>query len=346
MLQLLSNLADMLPVGVIVLDVEGRAVVYNAVEERLAGRRREEVLGRDFFGELGVCMNIPAMAGVFREKIGREPFAVEADFSFPFPLLAIPREVRVLLTSFEANGQHYGLLVIRDVAFERSVDRVRETLTQMFVHDVKNPLTAIALSLSLAEMRARDDVLALEAIADAREGCRRIESVLINLLDTARLETNTLPLSKREVDLSALAREAAGLSRAPALTAFCTIEVEEGGEPVIANVDPDIVLRIIRNLVDNASRFAKRVSISTHADEGRAVIAVSDDGPGIPAASRGKIFERFAPVGQEGAHARARNQGLGLTFVQLAARAHGGDTTVDCPPGGGTVFRVSLPAIG
>lgn len=333
----------MLPVGVVVLDAEGKAVVYNAVEERLAGRRREEVLGRDFFREHAICMDIPEMAGVFREKIGRESFFVEGDFSFPFPLLAIPREVRVQLTSFESSGQHYGLLVIRDVAYERSVDRVRETLTQMFVHDVKNPLTAITLSLSLVEMRARDDVLALEALADAREGCRRIETVLMNLLDTARLETNAFPLATRDVDLAELTGKAASLCRVAALAASCTVEVETGPEPVVANVDPDIVVRIVRNLVDNALRFAKRVKISTVVEDGQAVIVVADDGPGIPFAARGKIFEKYAQVGQEGAHARARNQGLGLTFVQLAARAHGGHVAVDCPPSGGTVFRVSFP---
>lgn len=343
MINILSNLVDELPVGVIVLDVEGRAVVYSATEARLSGRPREDVLGRDFFREHGVCMDVPAIAGVFREKVGREPFFAEADFSFPFPFLSTPREVRVRLTSFEANGAPYGLLVIRDVAFERSVDLMRQTLNQMIVHDLKNPLTAVASSLSFLEERANDDADALAAIADAREACRRIESILLNLLDSARLETNALPLTRREVDVSLLAAKAAELARAAARSAPISIEVMPAPLPALAIVDPDIVLRILQNLLDNALRFGSRVTVSTEVGDDRVVVAVADDGPGIPLEAREKIFEKYARVGPEGSHARARNQGLGLTFVQLAARAHGGDTTVDCPPSGGTIFRVVLP---
>lgn len=344
MIQVLTSLVDMLPVGVIVLDAEGKAVIYNAVEERLAGRRREDVLGRDFFREHAVCLDIPSMAGVFRANIGREPFSVEGYFSFPFPFLATPREVRVRLTSFEANGRHYGLLVIRDVAFERSIDRMEQTLTQMIVHDVKNPLTAVSLSLSLVEMRAQGDALALEAISDAREGCRRIEAILLNLLDTARLETNALPLVKRRADLSVLAERAAELSRPAALSAGCTIEVAPSSIPAFADVDSDIVLRMLHNLIDNSLRFAKRVTIAIEIRDSSAVVEVADDGPGLPLAAREKIFEKYAPVDEQGSHRRSHNEGLGLTFVRLAARAHGGDTTVECPSGGGTIFRVSFPA--
>jgi photoactive yellow protein len=343
MLHLLTQLIDSLPVGVIVLDAAGRVVLYNRVEELLAGRRREDVLGSDFFVQHGFCLDVPLIGGHFRERIGRAPLEAEGDFTFPFPFLATPREVHVQLSSFEANGAPYGLLVLRDIAHERSVELMRQTLSQMLVHDIKNPLTAITMTLEhLALSPAlRDDKDALDAVGDAVEASRRIESMLVNLLDTARLETNQFPLTLTKVDVHALARRAVSLEGAVARGNRALVTLVEAPAPVVAEVDADIVLRICENLVDNALRHAQAVTVAVYARDACAVIEVKDDGPGIPPEARAHIFDKFSQV--PGGRERRTNRGLGLTFVQNAARAHGGDASLECPPEGGAVFRVVLP---
>ena len=341
MLDLLTRLIDGLPIGVVVLDRSGRAVLYNRVEEMLTGRRREDVLERDFFVEHAYCLDVPLIAGHFRERIGRGPLDAEGDFSFPFPFLARPREVHVQLSSFESRGAPFGLLLFRDISHERSVEQMRQTLSQMVVHDIKNPLTAITGALEQVEPMVRDDADAREAIQDAFEASHRIESMLLNLLDTSRLETNEFPLRLQSTDVHGLAKTAVNLARTVARGNEATIRLTSSDAPVMAEIDPDVVLRIFENLIDNALQHAHSVTVSVTQRETTTVIEVSDDGPGVPPDVREHIFEKFS----QGQNRRSRraHRGLGLTFVQNAARAHGGEASLDCPLEGGAVFRVVLP---
>jgi hypothetical protein len=103
-------------------------------------------------------------------------------------------------------------------------------------------------------------------------------------------------------------------------------------------------VRVLRNLVDNARRHARSrvvVTVARHGDA--AVIEVSDDGPGVPAADRARVFERFVRLDD----ARARSDGgsgLGLAIVAEVVAAHGGTVELADAPGGGALFRVRLPA--
>ena len=344
MINILSRLVDALPVGVVVLDARGRAVVFNRVEERLSGRRREDVLGTDFFAAHAACMDVPEFGGAFREAIGRRPFHLEAEFSFPFPFLTRPREVRVQLSSFEANDQPYGLMVVRDVAHERAMAVMRETLHQMIVHDLKNPLAAVTASLHFVTPYVRDVVDAREAIEDGIVSARRIEQLLVNVLDTSRFETDEFPLALAQTDIGALARRAVAMERALVRSRALSIELHVPSEPVVAHVDADVVLRILENLIDNAARHARRVVVSVLPTENGVSLEVGDDGPGVPAALQTRIFEKYLTASPDEPQRRGMNRGLGLTFVQLAARAHGGDAQVLTGPLGGALFRVLLPA--
>lgn len=343
MLELFTRLIDSLPVGVVVLDAAGRAVLYNRVEETLAGRRREDVLGRDFFREHAYCLDVPLIGGHFRERIGRGELKAEGDFTFPFPFLVTPREVHVQLSSFESDGAPYGLLVLRDISHERSVELMRETLSQMLVHDIKSPLTAVTMALQHLQPIVCAPEDACEAVADALEASRQIESMLVNLLDTARLETNEFPLLLDNADVHAVAAKAVSLARAVARASGAVVSLPPAASPVLAEVDADVVLRICENLIDNALQFARVVRVTVTLRDTNVVIEVADDGPGVPAPERAHIFEKFSQA--SGRKARRRNRGLGLTFVQNAARAHGGDASLECPPEGGSIFRVVLPVV-
>ncbi|MDP2270258.1 MAG: HAMP domain-containing sensor histidine kinase [Archangium sp.] len=342
-LSLFSRLVDSLPIGVIVLDAAGRAVVYNRVEELLTGRRRESVLGTDFFRVHGYCMDVPHLAGQFRERIGKGPLSAEAEISFPFPFLATPREVHVQLSSFEADARPYGLLVIRDVSHERSVSVMRETLGQMIVHDMKSPLSVMTSNLSYLSSVVRDDADAKEAVGDSLEAARQMHSMLTNLMDSSRLETNSFPVSVAPVDLCVKATQAVGLARAVARAREVKLVLELPAEPVLALLDPDLVLRVFENLIDNAMRKAHLVKVSVRDEGSQVVLEVADDGPGIPPEERERIFEKYAQVVPGTSHTRGNNRGLGLTFVQHAARAHGGDASAHAAPTGGALFRVTLP---
>lgn len=114
-------------------------------------------------------------------------------------------------------------------------------------------------------------------------------------------------------------------------------------QPLVVHGDHDALAGAVRNLVDNACRHtAERVEVSVHGDDGHAVVRVDDDGPGVPADQRARIFERFARVDA----ARARSDGgtgIGLAIVRSVAEAHDGAITVGDAPSGGARFELRLP---
>ncbi len=343
-LPILTELFDSIPLGIIVLDTSGRVIIYNRAEELLASRKREDVVGREFFVEVAPCMNVRQLGGEFRSKIGRERLNNEVEFSFPFPFLNEPRDVKVRMNSFEVQALTYCFLTVEDVSKERSVERMKETLQDLIVHDLKNPLTVMLANLGYLEQEqsVRDGQDTLQAVEETIRATERLGSMVVNLLDITRLETNSLPLKRRTVDLRQLVSATANAAAAVGRMRSATVEADVSSGLIEASIDEDVLRRALENLVDNALRYAKAVTIGASVRDTNIVLFVRDNGPGIPQPVRDRIFDKYAQV--VGGGATSHNRGLGLTFVRLAARAHGGDATVQCPASGGSLFELTFPA--
>ncbi len=342
----IETLFDSLPVGVIALDQEGRVVVFNRHEERLAGRKRERVLGKRFFDEVAPCMNVRQLAGAFFDQVHAGTLDTKIEFSFPFPNVSQPRDVFVRMASFIADGAPHALLMVEDVSMQRSVERLKDMLSTLLVHDMKSPLTGVLANLEFVRSELHRDLgpsVALDAVADGIDGALRLSRMIHDLLDITRLETGTFPLDRKTDDVGAVVAEAV-LGAGAAARARNIVVQTDLKRPLDAPIDGAAVRRVLDNLIDNAVRHTKpgsRVVVAGWSDGGDVVIDVVDQGPGIPAELRERIFEKFAQV--DGGRTRSGNHGLGLTFVRMAVRAHGGDVTLVDTPGVGTTFRVRLP---
>jgi photoactive yellow protein len=345
----LMSLLEQLPVGVVLLDARGRVVQYNRYEEVLAGRSRDEVLGREFFRDVAPCMNVRELGGRFYEEIGRTPIALQLEFSFPFPHLAQPREVVAKLTSFEVGGAPYGCLLIEDVSAKRAVERMKDTLGSLLVHDLKNPLSVALTNLGMLREQASvlADPEARECLDGAVRATNRVQRMVHNLLDVARLESPSLPIQRADVDVRRLVTETAHELRTLANLRGVSIHVETPDTPLVAHVDEDVLRRALDNVIENGVRYARtRVTLRVESSASALRFVVVDDGPGVPESVRERIFDKFAQVqGQIDGPRRRLNQGLGLTFVRLAVRAHGGTVSVGDPPGGGCAFTLEVPMV-
>jgi two-component system, sensor histidine kinase and response regulator len=221
-------------------------------------------------------------------------------------------------------------------------ETARDTLTHMIVHDLRSPLTGLRAYLDLLRMAANGNPEVLDYASEAQLIAGRLTEMISQVLDVSRMESGQMPLSLKETDLVALLPAAiAALGPAPNGIALV---YELPDAPVWLKCDPDLISRVVVNLVGNAFKFTPRegqVRVGLAGEPDRVRITVTDNGPGIPPEFRNKVFEKFgqAPLGQASGN---RSSGIGLTFCKLAVEAHGGRIGLEGAEGGGARFWVEL----
>ena len=204
-------------------------------------------------------------------------------------------------------------------------------------HELRSPLTSMRTQLEVAKHLGEGGELATDLLADVARLSTLVEDLL--LLARAGSETNHPP-ARESVNVRAL------LIATGDRYAGARVPVSIADGPVVyANVNPEELRRVLANLVDNAVRHARsNVALSVRAEGGRAVLTVVDDGPGIPADERERVFERFARL-DDARDRDAGGTGLGLPIVrELLRRSDGSISLQDNPSGPGLAAEVHLPA--
>jgi signal transduction histidine kinase len=240
------------------------------------------------------------------------------------PLPASRDEIHLLATTLN------GMLARLDASTARQRAFVADA-----AHELRSPLASLRTQLEVAVATGTtadpDDLLA---------DVERLTRLVGDLLLLARMEDGA-PLDRRRepVDLLAVARDA--VTR----IAPTRVPVTVAGTPATVAGDPDVLARMVANLVENAVRYARSgVSVRVAENGAEAVLTVADDGPGIPAADRDRVFDRFTRLDD----ARDRGSGgtgLGLAIVREGVRRHGGTVTLgEADPSPGLVVTVGLPA--
>ena len=204
-------------------------------------------------------------------------------------------------------------------------------------HELKSPLASLRQYAEIA--RSYPDRMSEAELAEAvlDEG-GRLERLVRNLLLLARVDEQSLGLATDSVDLDDLL-----LAEGTRLRGTTELSVDTSAVAAVrVPGDAGLLGQVVRNLADNAARHATstvRLSVSQRAG---AVIVVEDDGEGIPAAERDRVFERFVRL-DEARGRDAGGTGLGLAIVRELVAAHGGTVAVDASTLGGARFAVSLP---
>ena len=220
----------------------------------------------------------------------------------------------------------------------------KERLMGFVVHDLKNPVSNIDLQAQLL-VRDRLSPDAREAGAHIREEVRSLMRLLLNLLDLSKSEEGRLVPARTAVDLASLLGDVcdalAGRARAREISLRQVVSAPS------VNADPDLLRRVLENLLENALRHAPPnsvVTVSASTRRGAIELGVADAGPGVPPAHREAIFDRFLQVDKPEQAANRSGRGLGLAFCRLAVEAHGGRIWVeDAQPG--ALFLLSIPHV-
>ena len=222
----------------------------------------------------------------------------------------------------------------------------KDEMAALMVHDLKSPLSAIAMNLDVAlsalpEDGSCDDVRA--ALEDCRLGSARLFRMIANLLDIARSEDGRLVLRAAPVDLGALLAKVAQDHATEARLREVQL-VWSCNAKGFFELDPDLFGRVIENLLENGFRYTRpggKMLLSARDVGGAIELHVANDGPPIPAEARMRIFEKYGQVATNTGSARV-NRGLGLYFCRVAAEAHGGGIDLCDERGMTTCFRVTV----
>src|ERR671911_1422987 len=208
-------------------------------------------------------------------------------------------------------------------------------------HELRTPLTAIGGHVeALREGVARDEASRNESLGVIAAEAARLERLVGDVLDLAKLDTRRFTLRREEVDMGRLLESAYSTFAEEARRRRIDYRQVIKARPVIV-ADGDRVLQIISNLLSNAFRWTPdggRVELALEQENGTISVAVQDSGPGIPKDDVDRIFRPFWSRDGLGT-------GLGLAIARELATAHGGHILLDSEPGRGTRFQLVLPAM-
>ena len=225
-------------------------------------------------------------------------------------------------------------------ATTRRAVQSRDDVLAIVAHDLRNPLSAIMLHT--ATLRDHAEARQERAIGAIERSSKRMNRLIQDLLDIARIESGRLPLSHDRIPAGVVLATCIDSQQPLAASAGIELAVESDRDLPELWADPDRVVQIFENLVGNALKFTKpggHVTIRARDHGSEVLFEVADTGAGIPLEHQPHVFDRF----WQARVARRHGAGLGLPIVKGLVEAHGGRIWFDSTPGRGTTFHFTIP---
>jgi len=223
-------------------------------------------------------------------------------------------------------------------ALEKGI-RSRDEVLAIVAHDLRNPLTIVKTSAALLQTRADDDQQ--ELLAMISSSCSRMQLLVNDLLDVARIEDGGFTVDRTRVEAADVIEEMRRMFETTAAAKGIRFEVDDSGVVPPLYADRNRLIQILSNLVSNAIRVTDSgtVRLTVESDREKARFSVDDTGPGIPAAELPHLFDRFWQVRSS----RRGGAGLGLAIVKGFVEAHQGTVEVTSEVGKGSLFSFVIP---
>jgi signal transduction histidine kinase len=212
----------------------------------------------------------------------------------------------------------------------------------MVSHDLRSPLTIIAMSAQILTESSKEPET-LEVAKELTRVSARMERLLSDLLDAARIEAGILRVVTQKHDVGRLLAEVYRSYEALFANRGVTLVIQAPAAPVVASFDHDRIVQVLSNLLGNAMKFTPakgQVELHVTQQTDGIEFALSDSGPGIHPSALPHVFKRFWQVDSSA----RRGLGLGLHICEKIVAAHGGQIWVESELGKGSTFRFTLPA--
>ncbi|HET6371164.1 MAG TPA: ATP-binding protein, partial [Nitrospiria bacterium] len=343
----LSTILNGMVEGVMLLDFEGRVLLINPALARMfdpvppfpQGMYHYELIRHRELNEF-----------IERVLTERKSLAREIDF-------VAPRErffqVQASLAKPSGGPESVAaVLVFHDITELRRLERVRKDFVANVSHELRTPLTSIKGYIeALTDLEPANQDQAREFLEILRKHAERMENIVLDLLQLARIESGKEPIHPQSIPLKPFLEKTVQVLASQAEKKKQRVEIEAAGE-VLIDADPEKLSQVVVNLLDNAIKYTPesgRITVGGRSGEERggegwSEIFVRDDGIGIPPNDLDRIFERFYRVDR----ARSRElggTGLGLSIVKHIIEAHDGTIRVESRPGAGSTFTARFPRV-
>lgn len=231
----------------------------------------------------------------------------------------------------------------------RELERVRDDLMKMIVHDLKTPLTSI---LATMEMLLDGDFGAMsdtqrKALGDSESKAEDLLALIEDLLEVSRIEETQIELHPEPVAPAAFLAEIQHEWDIRLKQENATCRIDAADDAPVFEADKALLRRVFGNLIQNALTHSARtvaITLIARPDPNGILLGVADNGPGIPPEYQDLIFRKFQQVKTPNIP-RVRSSGLGLAFCKLAVNAHGGRIWVRSGQEGGSTFYLTLPLV-
>jgi two-component system sensor histidine kinase BaeS len=323
------------------------AAVINAPRARTAVVLTREIPGTGAFGYFLVAASAALLvAALVGDRLGRRIARPLED--------AVAATGQIASGDFDARVQTGPSTDAELASLTASINAMAENLAHLrdierqfllsVSHDLRTPLTSIrGFAEAIADGATDDTVRAAGVIASE---ARRLERLVADLLDLARLDAREFKLDAQTVDVGTVVTDTADGFQPAAREAGIELSVAVEADDTTAVVDPVRLAQVVANLLENALSFAThRVDVAVEHGAGRLIIAVTDDGPGIPPGEHERVFERlYQPARGPDVRPRPLGSGLGLAIVAELVAAMGGTVAARPAPGGGTRVFVTIDA--
>jgi len=319
------NVLDALPLGVVVVGVDGQEVFRNRAAAEVTGMRHVDVLVKEVIERLVRLASIGQLGSEQIELAGPPQ-----------------RVLDVRVTPLPEGGS---IATIDDITERWKLDQVRTDFVANVSHELKTPVGAISVLAETIEGETEDE-LVLRLVRRMIIESERMSRTIDELLELSRIEMGGEMLSA-PVDLNEVVSEAIDRAQPLATRQGVAIECEKSKNAALMNGDHFQLVSAVSNVVDNAVKYSDHgdlVTVTVTSTDGAVEVHVKDQGIGIPMASLERIFERFYRVDR----ARSRGTGgtgLGLSIVRHVVTNHGGEVNVRSREGEGSTFILRFPSI-
>ncbi len=347
---ILEGVAD----GVMFANETGEITLFNRTAERVLGIRRNEILGRPISSLRGLYGGGGRQWADTIQRWMNDPSQIRSGDYLAETLELGERVVQVTLAPVHMGDQFLGTVsVVRDITRDVEVDRMKTEFISNVSHELRTPMTSI---------KGYADLLVMGAVGEINEHQRDFLTVIKNnadrlsilvndLLNISRIDSGSSTLHYQQINLGQIAHTVLDNLRGRIGTerkAMTVVEAIDEGLPD-TYADPDKLMQVMTNLVDNAYQYTPEngtITLSVRMEGADAILfSVADTGIGIPEDQQSRVFDRFYRYDEDPLVIETPGTGLGLALVKELIQMHNGRIWLESQEGAGSTFYVVIPLI-